>query len=230
MACLLRHHSVLRPMNVPTIRLSFLLYLMNSTMLIRGFQLRPLVLSRSISLGCSGGSRRRLNVCREYSVLLGGGGGYGGNIRNPTTTPGYLILQPPTFGTRCFMVGQQQNSSSNRRTKSSNGNDGNRRPSRRRQKPTTRRGRRNFSRGPPPPIPLPGSPGRGCFKELITPGLDVWVVQKQHQRSGEETFGTVDRLLTNSPYHPRGIKVMLDDGKVGRVTRISSEDKEKSSD
>ena len=75
-------------------------------------------------------------------------------------------------------------------------------------------------RSPPPPMPPPGSPGRGCYKELIAPGLEVWVVQKTDQRSGEETRGMVDRLLTNSPYHPRGIKVMLVSGEVGRVTRI----------
>ena len=69
-------------------------------------------------------------------------------------------------------------------------------------------------------MPPPGSPGRGCFKELIVPDLEVWVVQKEHQRSGEETRGVVGRLLTNSPYHPRGIKVMLASGQVGRVTRI----------
>ena len=43
---------------------------------------------------------------------------------------------------------------------------------------------RRRKRSPPPPIPSPGSPGRGCFREIITPGLDVTVVQKQHQRTG----------------------------------------------
>lgn len=84
--------------------------------------------------------------------------------------------------------------------------------------------RRRNNRPPPPPLPTtPGSPGRGCFRELITPGLDVWVIQKEHQRSGQETRGEVQRLLTKSPYHPRGIKVMLQSGQVGRVTRIASE-------
>lgn len=77
------------------------------------------------------------------------------------------------------------------------------------------------ARSPPPPMPPPGSPGRGCFKELIKPGLEVYVVKKDDQRNGKETRGVVDRLLTNSQYHPRGIKVMLESGaQVGRVTRI----------
>ena len=40
------------------------------------------------------------------------------------------------------------------------------------------------------------------------------------QRSGNETVGIVQRLLTNASNHPRGIKVMLSDGQVGRVRRI----------
>jgi len=34
------------------------------------------------------------------------------------------------------------------------------------------------------------------------------------------TEGTVTRLLTNSSVHPRGIKVMLEGGVVGRVQKI----------
>jgi uncharacterized repeat protein (TIGR03833 family) len=54
----------------------------------------------------------------------------------------------------------------------------------------------------------------------ITPGLKVWVVQKQDQPTGKLTVGIVARLLTSSPSHPHGIKVMLVDGKVGRVQAI----------
>jgi uncharacterized repeat protein (TIGR03833 family) len=57
----------------------------------------------------------------------------------------------------------------------------------------------------------------------VVVGKDVLVVQKEDQRSGVETRGTVSRLLTNSPYHPRGIKVMLVSGQVGRVTTICDE-------
>lgn len=54
----------------------------------------------------------------------------------------------------------------------------------------------------------------------IKPGMKVQVVQKQDQRSGKLTEGIVMRLLTNSANHPRGIKVMLEDGAVGRVQHI----------
>jgi uncharacterized repeat protein (TIGR03833 family) len=48
----------------------------------------------------------------------------------------------------------------------------------------------------------------------------VQVVQKQHQRTGELTEGVVKDILTKSPVHPRGIKVRLDNGIVGRVQAI----------
>ncbi|MHC1784382.1 MAG: YwbE family protein [Anaerolineaceae bacterium] len=54
----------------------------------------------------------------------------------------------------------------------------------------------------------------------ITPGLRVQVIEKQNQRSGALTEGVVARLLTSSPTHPHGIKVMLTDGKVGRVQMV----------
>eukprot|EP00611_Tribonema_gayanum_P027256 TRINITY_DN667_c0_g1_i2.p1 TRINITY_DN667_c0_g1~~TRINITY_DN667_c0_g1_i2.p1 ORF type:complete len:258 (+),score=34.21 TRINITY_DN667_c0_g1_i2:55-774(+) len=54
----------------------------------------------------------------------------------------------------------------------------------------------------------------------VPPGTPVLVVQKQHQRSGELTRGTVARNLTNSGVHPRGQKVMLTSGVVGRVHTI----------
>ena len=46
------------------------------------------------------------------------------------------------------------------------------------------------------------------------------VVQKQDQRSGKLTEGTVDRILTNSATHPHGIKVRLVSGVVGRVKEV----------
>jgi uncharacterized repeat protein (TIGR03833 family) len=54
----------------------------------------------------------------------------------------------------------------------------------------------------------------------IKPGLRVQIVQKQDQRTGALTEGVVARILTSSPKHPHGIKVMLEDGKVGRVQKI----------
>jgi len=57
-------------------------------------------------------------------------------------------------------------------------------------------------------------------RENIKPGSRVRVVQKQDQRSGKLTDGIVQRILTKSPNHPHGIKVMLDGGIVGRVKEI----------
>jgi len=54
----------------------------------------------------------------------------------------------------------------------------------------------------------------------IKPGARVQIVQKQDQRTGALTEGIVARILTSSPKHPHGIKVMLEDGKVGRVQKI----------
>jgi uncharacterized repeat protein (TIGR03833 family) len=54
----------------------------------------------------------------------------------------------------------------------------------------------------------------------IQPGMKVQIVEKQNQSTGRLTEGTVSRLLTSSPTHPHGIKVMLKDGKVGRVQSI----------
>jgi uncharacterized repeat protein (TIGR03833 family) len=60
----------------------------------------------------------------------------------------------------------------------------------------------------------------GRKRSDIRVGSKVKVVQKNHQRSGELTEGTVMKILTNSANHPHGIKVMLEDGIVGRVKEI----------
>lgn len=60
-------------------------------------------------------------------------------------------------------------------------------------------------------------------RKNIQPGLRVAIVLKQDQRTGRETIGVVKDLLTNSAYHPHGIKVRLTDGRVGRVQVIVSE-------
>jgi uncharacterized repeat protein (TIGR03833 family) len=54
----------------------------------------------------------------------------------------------------------------------------------------------------------------------IHAGLRVQIVEKQNQPTGKLTEGVVARILTSSPIHPHGIKVMLADGKVGRVQAI----------
>jgi uncharacterized repeat protein (TIGR03833 family) len=54
----------------------------------------------------------------------------------------------------------------------------------------------------------------------IKSGLRVQIVEKQNQRSGKMTEGIVARILTSSSKHPHGIKVMLEDGRIGRVQAI----------
>ncbi|OGG10300.1 hypothetical protein A2154_02565 [Candidatus Gottesmanbacteria bacterium RBG_16_43_7] len=56
----------------------------------------------------------------------------------------------------------------------------------------------------------------------IKPGLPVSVVQKQDQRTGRLTDGVVAEILTNSDFHPRGIKVRLTSGIIGRVKIIQA--------
>jgi uncharacterized repeat protein (TIGR03833 family) len=63
-------------------------------------------------------------------------------------------------------------------------------------------------------------PMNGQYKKDIKPGLEVDIVQKQDQRTGKRTRGIVKNILTNSPYHPHGIKVRLQGGQVGRVQEI----------
>ena len=57
----------------------------------------------------------------------------------------------------------------------------------------------------------------------IRAGLKVSIVLKQDQQSGKQTVGIVKDLLTNSSFHPHGIKVRLTDGQVGRVQEVLSE-------
>jgi uncharacterized repeat protein (TIGR03833 family) len=60
----------------------------------------------------------------------------------------------------------------------------------------------------------------GKNREDVKIGALVEIVLKADQRTGKLTKGCVARLLTNSPTHPHGIKVMLEDGQVGRVQKI----------
>jgi uncharacterized repeat protein (TIGR03833 family) len=60
----------------------------------------------------------------------------------------------------------------------------------------------------------------GQTRSEIRPGMKVRVVEKQNQRTGKLTEGIVQRLLTKSAFHPHGIKVMLENGIVGRVKEI----------
>ena len=60
----------------------------------------------------------------------------------------------------------------------------------------------------------------GQNRKDIKQGLKVFIVLKKDQRTGKRTKGTVKDILTRSSYHPHGIKVRLEDGRVGRVQKI----------
>jgi uncharacterized repeat protein (TIGR03833 family) len=76
--------------------------------------------------------------------------------------------------------------------------------------------------GPDAAVPAHPTPGAartlsGTRRADVRRGQRVAIVLKADQASGKLTEGTVRELLTSSPSHPRGIKVRLESGEVGRV-------------
>lgn len=61
---------------------------------------------------------------------------------------------------------------------------------------------------------------KGQNRSDIKPGSEVSIVLKEDQISGKLTDGIVQDILTNSLYHPHGIKVRLTTGEVGRVKKV----------
>ncbi|NTV30979.1 YwbE family protein [candidate division WWE3 bacterium] len=59
-------------------------------------------------------------------------------------------------------------------------------------------------------------------RSAIAIGTTVWGLEKRNYASGVLTSGTVQRILTSKPFHPRGIKVMLQDGTVVRVQTLEA--------
>lgn len=60
----------------------------------------------------------------------------------------------------------------------------------------------------------------GQQRREVKPGARVRIVEKQNQWTGVTTEGVVKDILTKSAFHPRGIKVRLEGGAVGRVKEI----------
>ncbi len=58
---------------------------------------------------------------------------------------------------------------------------------------------------------------KGQNRSDVKVGKEVGIVTKEDQSSGNITEGIVQDILTKSLYHPRGIKVRLTSGIVGRV-------------
>ncbi len=60
----------------------------------------------------------------------------------------------------------------------------------------------------------------GTRRADIRPGIAVMVELIQDKRTGRLTGGRVKEILTSAPIHPHGIKVILDNGLVGRIKQI----------
>lgn len=59
----------------------------------------------------------------------------------------------------------------------------------------------------------PNPPKRSAIKV----GSKVWVIEKEHYGTNNYTQGIVAAILTSKEDHPRGVKVRLTDGVIGRV-------------
>lgn len=57
----------------------------------------------------------------------------------------------------------------------------------------------------------------GTKRASIRIGAEVDIVLKEDQSTGKLTHGKVAQILTSDSFHPRGCKVRLEDGQVGRV-------------
>lgn len=60
----------------------------------------------------------------------------------------------------------------------------------------------------------------GQRREDVKIGAEVDIVLKKDQPTGKFTRGKVAEILTSDSFHPRGIKVRLEDGQVGRVQKV----------
>ena len=49
----------------------------------------------------------------------------------------------------------------------------------------------------------------GRYRRNVKFGYEVEVIQKQHQKTGDLTQGTVKKLLTKSQHHPHGILSLI---------------------
>jgi uncharacterized repeat protein (TIGR03833 family) len=54
----------------------------------------------------------------------------------------------------------------------------------------------------------------------VKPGIDVMVELPEDKHTGRLTGGKVKEVLTSAPTHPHGIKVVLENGLVGRIKQI----------
>ncbi|CAG1979153.1 unnamed protein product, partial [Fusarium graminearum] len=96
---------------------------------------------------------------------------------------------------------------------------------RNRQPRPPRQEQNNQRGGSSRPSRAPGTPQQaaGTVPKVhqVIPGASVFIILKDDQPTGEETKGIVQDVLTRGN-HPRGIKVRLRDGQVGRVQRMGN--------
>lgn len=59
-------------------------------------------------------------------------------------------------------------------------------------------------------------------RDEIKIGKGVWIIEKEYYGTDNYKQGIVKEILTSSRSHPRGIKVRLTDGSVGRVQWLMS--------
>lgn len=67
---------------------------------------------------------------------------------------------------------------------------------------------------------IPSFDMNGTRRADVKPGIEVLVELAEDKRTGKLTGGIVKEILTSSPNHPHGIKVMLESGQVGRIKQI----------
>lgn len=60
----------------------------------------------------------------------------------------------------------------------------------------------------------------GTRRADVRPGIDVMVELTEDKRTGRLTGGKVKDILTSAPIHPHGIKVRLENGRIGRIKQI----------
>ena len=60
----------------------------------------------------------------------------------------------------------------------------------------------------------------GQDRKNIKVGVEVDIVLKKDQPTGKLTRGKVAEILTSDNFHPRGIKVKIESGQIGRVQII----------
>jgi uncharacterized repeat protein (TIGR03833 family) len=60
----------------------------------------------------------------------------------------------------------------------------------------------------------------GRYRSSVRTGSTVDIILKPNQKSGKVIRGVVAEILTNTSFHPHGIKVRLRDGRVGRVGAV----------